>query len=81
MRNVFIAPSLAIPRVWVLEESSACHDVRLPTAAHGEIKRRCVTQPDELQSLLLDRLGIAQPKAPAHRRDGTADRPHRLISR
>jgi hypothetical protein len=34
----------------------------LPTTTHGEIKLRCVTQPDELQSMLLDRLGIALPK-------------------
>ena len=34
----------------------------LPTTTHGEIKLRCVTQPDELQSMLLDRLGITLPK-------------------
>lgn len=48
----------------VLEEIKRiqCHDVCLPTLAHGEIRLRCVTQPDELQSMLLDRLGIIIPK-------------------
>ena len=48
----------------VLEEIKRiqCHDVCLPTATHGEIRLRCVTQPDELQSLLFDRLGITLPK-------------------
>jgi transposase len=48
----------------VLEEIKRiqCHDVCLPTTTHGEIKLRCVTQPDELQSMLLDRLGITLPK-------------------
>jgi transposase len=48
----------------VLEEIKRiqCHDVCLPTITHGEIKLRCVTQPDELQSMLLDRLGITLPK-------------------
>ena len=34
-----------------------CHDVCLPTTTR-EIRLRCVTQPDDLQSLLLERLGI-----------------------
>jgi transposase len=38
------------------------HDVVLPTAAHGEIRLRCITQPDAAQSVLLDRLGIVLPK-------------------
>jgi transposase len=38
------------------------HDVVLPTAAHGEIRLRCITQPDAAQSVLLDRLGILLPK-------------------
>jgi transposase len=48
----------------VLEEIKRiqCHDVCLPTATHGEIRLRCVTQPDDLQSLLLERLGITLPK-------------------
>jgi transposase len=48
----------------VLEEIKRihCHDVCLPTTTHGEITLRCVTQPDELQSMLLDRLGITLPK-------------------
>ncbi len=48
----------------VLEEIKRihCHDVCLPTTTHGEIRLRCVTQPDELQSMLLDRLGITLPK-------------------
>lgn len=38
------------------------HDVLLPTVAHGELRLRCVTQPDALQAMLLDRLGITLPK-------------------
>jgi transposase len=38
------------------------HDVVLPTAAHGQIRLRCVTQPDAAQAALLDRLGIVLPK-------------------
>jgi hypothetical protein len=38
------------------------HDVILPTTTHGEIRLRCVTQPDAPQALLLDRLGIVLPK-------------------
>ncbi len=48
----------------VLEEIKRiqCHDVCLPTLTHGEIRLRCVTQPDELQSMLLERLGLILPK-------------------
>ena len=38
------------------------HDVILPTQTHGDIKLRCVTQPDAAQSALLERLGIVLPK-------------------
>jgi transposase len=38
------------------------HDVILPTQAHGDIRLRCVTQPDAAQAALLDRLGIVLPK-------------------
>ena len=38
------------------------HDVVLPTAAHGQIRLRCVTQPDPAQTALLDRLGVVLPK-------------------
>ena len=38
------------------------HDVILPTHPHGEIRLRCVTQPDAAQAALLDRLGIVLPK-------------------
>jgi hypothetical protein len=34
----------------------------LPTATHGQIRLRCVTQPDFAQAALLDRLGIVLPK-------------------
>jgi hypothetical protein len=34
------------------------HDVVLPTATHGDIRLRCITQPDAAQAALLDRLGI-----------------------
>ncbi len=38
------------------------HDVVLPTATHGDIRLRCITQPDPAQAALLDRLGIILPK-------------------
>jgi transposase len=48
----------------VLEELARIqsHDVVLPTASHGQIRLRCVTQPDVAQAALLDRLGICLPK-------------------
>jgi transposase len=48
----------------VLEELARIqsNDVVLPTVAHGEIRLRCVTQPDDAQAALLDRLGIVLPK-------------------
>jgi transposase len=50
------------PRTVLKEiKRNQCHDVFLPTT-HGEIRLRSVTQPDDLQSLLLERLGIALPK-------------------
>jgi hypothetical protein len=36
--------------------------VVLPIAPHGQIRLRCVTQPDAAQAALLDRLGIVLPK-------------------
>jgi len=38
------------------------HDVELPIATHGQIRLRCITQPDAAQAALLDRLGISLPK-------------------
>lgn len=48
----------------VLEELARIpsHDVILPTATHGQIRLRCVTQPDAAQAALLDRLGVVLPK-------------------
>jgi transposase len=48
----------------VLEELARIqsHDVLLPTATHGQIRLRCVTQPDAAQAALLDRLGVVLPK-------------------
>ena len=48
----------------VLEELARIqsHDVVLPTASHGQIRLRCVTQPDAAQAALLDRLGLSLPK-------------------
>jgi transposase len=48
----------------ILEELARIqsHDVILPTAAHGQIRLRCVTQPDAAQAALLDRLGVVLPK-------------------
>jgi transposase len=51
------------PRI-ILEELKRIQsqDVVLPTAAHGQIRLRCVTQPDPAQAALLNRLGITLPK-------------------
>jgi transposase len=48
----------------ILEELARIqsHDVVLPTATHGVIRLRCVTQPDAAQAALLDRLGLVLPK-------------------
>jgi transposase len=48
----------------VLEELTRIqsHDVILPTATHGDIRLRCVAQPDPAQAVLLERLGIVLPK-------------------
>jgi transposase len=48
----------------ILEELSRIqsHDVVLPTTTHGQLRLRCVTQPDPAQSMLLDRLGLVLPK-------------------
>src|SRR6266481_9583184 len=51
------------PRI-ILEELKRIQsqDVVVPTAAHRQIRLRCVTQPDPAQAILLDRLGITLPK-------------------
>jgi hypothetical protein len=48
----------------ILEELARIqsHDVVLPTTTHGQIRLRCVTQPDAAQAALIDRLGIVLPK-------------------
>ena len=48
----------------VLEELARIqsNDVILPTIASGEIRLRCITEPDAAQAALLDRLGINLPK-------------------
>lgn len=48
----------------VLEEFARIqsHDVILPLQAQGELRLRCVTQPDDAQSMLLERLGMVLPK-------------------
>ena len=48
----------------ILEELARIqsHDVVLPTTTHGQIRLRCVTQPDEAQAALFDRLGVVLPK-------------------
>src|SRR6516165_633361 len=48
----------------ILEELARIqsHDVVLPTATHGVIRLRCVTQPDAAQAALLDCLGVLLPK-------------------
>jgi transposase len=48
----------------ILEELARIqsNDVVLPTAASGEIRLRCITQPDAAQAALLNRLGVILPK-------------------
>ena len=48
----------------ILEELARIqsNDVILPTSTHGEIRLRCVTQPDVAQAALLERLGLVLPK-------------------
>jgi transposase len=48
----------------ILEELARIqsHDVVLPTATLGQVRLRCVTQPDVAQAALIDRLAIALPK-------------------
>jgi transposase len=48
----------------ILEEMARIqsHDVVLPTTTRGQIRLRCVTQPDPAQAALIDRLGIILPK-------------------
>jgi transposase len=48
----------------ILEELARIqsNDVVLPTTTRGQIRLRCITQPDAAQAALLDRLGIALPK-------------------
>ena len=48
----------------ILEELARIqsHGVVLPTPTHGEIRLRCVAQPDAAQAALLDRLGVNLPK-------------------
>jgi len=48
----------------ILEELARIqsHDVVLPTTTHGQVRLRCVTQPDAAQTALLDRLGVVLPK-------------------
>jgi transposase len=53
------------------------HDVVLPTTTLGEIRLRCVTQPDAAQAALLDRLGIVLPK---RMRADSLDAPLALIA-
>ena len=48
----------------IIQELACIHsqDFVLPTARHGEVRLRCVTQPDAEQAMLLGRLGIVLPK-------------------
>ena len=48
----------------VLEEFARIqsHGVILLTQAQGEVRLRCVTQPDAAQARLLERLGMVLPK-------------------
>jgi len=48
----------------VLEEFARIqsHDVILPMQGQGEVRLRCITQPDAAQAVLLERLGMVLPK-------------------
>jgi hypothetical protein len=48
----------------ILEELARIqsHDVVLPTSTMGDIRLRCIAQPDDAQAALLARLGIVLPK-------------------
>jgi transposase len=48
----------------ILEELARIqsHDVVLPTPTQGQVRLRCIAQPDAAQAALLDRLGIVLPK-------------------
>ena len=48
----------------ILEELARIqsHDVVLPTSTMGDIRLRCIAQPDDAQTALLARLGIVLPK-------------------
>jgi transposase len=63
----------------VLEELARIqsNDVVLPTTTHGQIRLRCVSQPDAAQATLLDRLGIVLPK---RMRLAEHELPSRLLS-
>ena len=63
----------------VLEELARIqsHDVVLPTATQGELRLRCIAQPDAAQAALLDRLGIVLPK---RMRPETSDTPLALTA-
>jgi len=48
----------------ILEELARIqsHDIVLPTTSMGDIRLRCIAQPDQAQIALLNRLGIVLPK-------------------
>lgn len=64
---VFVLDVVSFSKPWRISASSISTVALrrghwLPGAAHGQIRLRCVTQPDAAQAALLDRLGIALPK-------------------
>jgi transposase len=63
----------------ILEELARIqsNDVVLPTTTHGQIRLRCVSQPDSAQATLLDRLGIVLP---TRMRLAEHDLPTRVLS-
>ncbi len=64
----------------ILEELARIqsHNVVLPTTTHGEIRLRCVTQPDAAQAALLNRLGVVLPKRMRPPESEPPIRPQRL---
>lgn len=59
---VRVCREAGVKRLAMTHYDPLCDDVILPTTTHGEIRLRCITQPDAAQAALLDRLGIVLPK-------------------
>src|SRR5467141_2086148 len=56
------SPRIILEELKRIQSQDVVLPVVLPTAAHGQVRLRCVTQPDPAQAALLNRLGIVLPK-------------------